>query len=155
MSTWINFNSVKEDEKGIYFDVFNVDDKKLTGKKRPEEMGFKKEETWAIYVYKMIQSPESLTDETVYFEMELKFAFPADEPRKWKNQYFYKARSGRVMLRDFESGIASEVSINSELVVRGKAKKLPENSMIPKTAPIFRLSSSGELEREIQDSSIW
>jgi hypothetical protein len=59
------------------------------------------------------------------------------------------------MLRDFEAGICSEVSINSELVTRGKAVKLPENSLVPKNAPIFRLSASGELEREIQESSIW
>jgi len=155
MSTWINFNSVKEDEKGIYFDVLNVDDKKLIGKKTPEELGFKREESWTVYVYKTIQSPETLTDETVYFEMELKFAFPTDEPRKWKNQYFYRARSGKIMLRDFESGVCSEVGINSELITRGKAKKLPENSRIPNNAPIFRLSSSGELEREVNQNPIY
>jgi hypothetical protein len=150
----IDFNRVMQDSEGIYFE--KTDEKhKVLAKVRPSEMGFMKEESWTVYVYKNIQSPESLTDEQVFFEMKLKFAFPKDEKKKWKYQYFYRARSGRIMLRDFESGIASEVSINSELVTRGKAKKLPQNSRIPKTAPIFRLSSSGELEREIQESSIW
>lgn len=154
-ATWINFNTVKEDEQGIFFETFDVESKKITGKKRPSDFGFLKETSWTVYVYKTIQSPESLTDEVAYFEMELKFAFPEDEKKKWKNQYFYRARSGRIMLRDFESGVCSEVGVNSELVSRSKAKKLPENSRIPKTAPIFRLNSSGELEREIQENSIW
>lgn len=150
----IDFNRVMEDETSIYFNKVDVKGK-IIEKVRPESLGFMKTESWMIYVYKVIQSAQTLTDETVYFSMELKFVFPKDEKKKWKHQYFYRARSGRIMLRDFESGICSEVSINSELVTRSKAKKLPENSRIPKTAPIFRLSSSGELEREIQESSIW
>ncbi|MGA2522908.1 MAG: hypothetical protein ABSF65_01995 [Candidatus Bathyarchaeia archaeon] len=150
---YTNFSVVKQDEEGIYFDV--TDEKGTVTKARPEQFGFKKEESWRIYVYKTIQNPDKLQDEQVFFSMTLTFAFPIDEPKKWINQYFYKARSGRIMLRDFEAGICSEVSINSELVTRGKAVKLPENSLVPKNAPIFRLSASGELEREIQESSIW
>ena len=154
MSTSINFNVTKEDNEGIFFDKADGNGK-VIGKVRPSEMGFAKTQTMDIYVYKTIQNPDKLQDETVYFSMELTFAFPADEPKKWLNMYFYKARSGRIMLRDFESGVCSECSINSELVTRGKAVKLPENSLIAKNAPIFRLSASGELEREIQESSIW
>lgn len=153
--SWINFNSVKEDEAGIFFDVYSIDGKKVIDKRRPEELGFVRTTSWTVYVYKVIQSAQTLVDETVYFSMPLTFKFPKDEKKKWKNQYFYRARSGRIMLRDFESGICSEVGVNSELVVRGKAKRLPQNSQIPKNAPIFRLNSNQELEREIQEGSVW
>ena len=157
MRSWIDFNRVMEDSEGIYFQVFDVDGnvKGVIGKKRPQDFGFKKTESWTVYVYKTIQSPETLTDETFYFSMTLSFKFPEDEKRKWLHSYFYKAKSGRIMLRDFESGVVSECGVNSELVTRGKAIKLPENTRIPKNAPIFRLNPSMELEREIQESSIW
>jgi len=149
MSEYVRMTRVFEDDLGIYF---NIEDKngKVTGKKRPSEMGFVREITSKVYVYKTVQSTESLTNETIYFEMELRFAFPQDEPKKYRYSYFFKARSGRVMLRDFESGVCSEVGINSELVIRGKPKKLPENSRIPLDAPIFRLNAqTNELEREV------
>lgn len=152
---YTNCTVVYEDELGIFFKKYDERDREI-GITRPEEMDFKKEETAKIYVYKNIQNPEKLQDEQVFFEMELKFAFPEGEGKKWKNCYFYKAKSGKVFLRDFDSAICQEVGINSELVTRGEAKKLPENSMIPKNAPIFRINpTNGELERELSSSNVW
>lgn len=153
MSYTVDCNKVFEDENGIFFLKTNFKHENL-GKVRPQEMGFTKTQTARIYIYKEIQSTENLDNETVFFDMTLTFAFPEDR-KEFKTQYFYKCRSGRVMLRDFSSGVCSEVSINSELVTRGRAKKLDPNTRIPKNAPIFRINSSGELERQISENSIW
>jgi hypothetical protein len=149
MTEYVNMNVVYEDSEGIFF---KVEDKtgKVTGQKRPEELGYSKTQTAKIFVYKQIQSTESLTNETVYFELELKFAFPEDEPKKYRYSYFYKTRSGRIMVKDFDSGVTYDCGINSELVTRGKPKKLEENSRIPFNAPVFRLNAqTNELEREV------
>jgi hypothetical protein len=145
---YIKMGVVYEDSEGIYFRIENKKGETL-GKKRPSELGYSKEMSSTVYVYKEIQSEENLTDSTVYFEMELKFSFP--EEKRFKYAYFYKAKSGKVFVRDFDSAICSEVGINDNtFVTRGKTHKLPENSRIPLDAPIFRLNAqTSELERQV------
>lgn len=150
MGFTIDCNIVYQDAEGIYFN--KIENHKIVGKVRPLEMGFKREETAQIYVFKEIQSAENLDNETVYFDMPLTFAFPEDEERKWRYCYFYKCKSGRIMLRDFESGVCSGVGINSELVKRGRAKKLPQDTLIPKNAPIYKINLNGELGRQLPES---
>lgn len=148
----INCSIVKEDSDGLYFDELN-EKNQLIKKVRPTEMGFSKEMETEIYVYKEVQSTESLQNELVYFSMTLKFAFPAEA--KYKTMYFYKCKSGRVMLRDFDSTVCAEVGVNdSVFVTRSKAKKLPENSRIAKDAAIYKINpTTSELEREV--SQVW
>lgn len=118
----------------------------------PEQMNFTKKASWDIYVYKTVH--EDLEDRTDYYSMTLTFEIP--EEKRYKTAYFYKVKNGRVFLKWFDSGTSSEVSINdSEFCKRGKAKRLPENTIIQKNAPIFTLSSSGELERRLDSENVW
>jgi hypothetical protein len=125
---------------------------KKTEKVTPSEMGFTRKETWTIYIEKTDTS--ELENTTVYYEMELTFTIP--EEARYRYYYFRKAQSGRVFLIMLESGVCSEVSINDkEFTTRGKAKRLPENTILKRGSPKFTLSSSGELERRLSENEIW
>jgi hypothetical protein len=147
----INMNLVFEDELGIFFQKTNFEHQNL-GKVRPSELGFEKKKIWEIYVYKVIENTESLENQKIYYSLELIFTVP--EEKRYSTAFLHQAKSGKVFLKWFDSGTCSEVGINDkEFSSRGKLKRLPENTMIPKNAPIFRQSTNGELEREISD--IW
>lgn len=118
----------------------------------PESLGYTKKETWMIYVYKTER--DELEDKTVFYELPLTFEIP--EEKRYKTAYFKKAKSGRVFLAWFDSGTTSEISINdTEFTKRGKSKRLPEDTIIQKNAPIFTLSASGELERRLSENEVW
>jgi hypothetical protein len=118
----------------------------------PESLGYSKHESWDIYVYKVDHS--NLEDKTEFYSMTLNFQVP--DEKLYKTAYFKKVKSGRVFLMWFNSGTCSEVSINdNEFCKREKARKLPEDTLIQKNAPIFTLSSSGELERRLDSDAVW
>jgi len=145
----IDMNKVFEDELGIYFSKSNFEHENL-GKVRPSELGFSKRQTWEIYVYKVLESTETLENQKIFYNLELIFTIP--EENRYKTAFLYRAKSGKVFLKWFDSGTCSEVGINDkEFSSRGKLKRLPEDTMIPKDAPIFRQNANGELEREISD----
>jgi hypothetical protein len=141
---------VYEDEHGIYFNAVDTQTKKVR-KIRPEDLGFHKKIEASIVVRKKVSNAEGLTDEDVYFSLPISYEFPQDEPRKWKYAYFYKCRSGEIALRDFSNGATDINFINSGLVVRGTAKKLPENTQLPLSTPIYELDpSTNELRRFVR-----
>lgn len=114
----------------------------------PESLGYTKKATWDILVYKTVEG-EGLEKETIFYSMTLNFEVPNEA--RYRTAFFKKTRSGRVFLKWFDSSCCSEVSINDEeFCKRGKAKRLPEDTIIQRNAPIFTLSSSGELERRIE-----
>jgi hypothetical protein len=118
----------------------------------PESLGYTKKAEWTVYVYKEMK--DELEDIKVFYEMPLIFEIPNEA--RYKTAYFRKARSGRVFLMWFNSGTCSEISINDpEFTKRGKAKKLPENTILQKGSPIFTLSANGELERRLSENEIW
>lgn len=123
---------------------------------RPEQLSppHLKTKTRKIYIVKDIQSANSLSDERVVFEMELHYAFPEGDKR-FQYHYFVEPKSGVIYIKELDSGCCSEAGVNSEFVSRGKAKKLPEDTLIPKNAPIFRINPQGELEREINSENVW
>jgi len=118
----------------------------------PEMLGFSKRESWDIFVYKTNHS--ELEDTTEYYSMTLTFEVPNEA--RYKTAYFKKVHSGRVFLKWFDSGCSSEVSINDpEFTKRGKARKLPPDTILKRDAPVFTLSSSGELERRLDSEAVW
>jgi hypothetical protein len=118
----------------------------------PEQLGFTKKASWEIYVYKT--EHEELEDKTVYYSMTLYFEIPLET--RYRTAYFKIAKSGRVFLKWFDSSSCSEVSINDpEFCKRGKAKRLPEDTILQRNAPVFTLSSSGELERRLDSEAVW
>jgi len=118
----------------------------------PEQLGYTKKAEWTVFVYKEVK--DELEDIKVFYELPLIFEIPSEQ--RYKTAYFKKAKSGRVFLMWFNSGTCSEISINDlEFTKRGRAKKLPENTIIQKGSPIFTLNASGELERRLQENEIW
>lgn len=118
----------------------------------PEQLEFKKKESWEIYVYKV--EHEDLEEKTVYYDMTLTFQVPNEA--RYKTAYFKKAKSGRVFLIFFDSGTCSEVSINSpEWTTRSKARKLAPDTILNRDAPVFTLSASGELERRLDSEAVY
>jgi hypothetical protein len=159
VSSCINQSVVFEDEEGIYFkkqvetvmwndylrrynDKGTITEEKI----RPEQLGFSKELTTKVYVYKDIQSTENIQNETVWFEIELKFAFP--EEKQYRYMWFYKTKSGRVFIRDFNFSNCITVGINDKtFVTQGKARKLDPETRIPRNSLRYRLNpATGELE---------
>lgn len=118
----------------------------------PEQLGFSKRENMEIFVYKT--EHEDLEDKTVYYSMTLEFSIPNEA--RYKTAYFKKTKDGRVFLKWFDSSCCSEVSINDpEFTKRGKARKLPNDTILKRDAPIFTLSASGELERRLDSEKVW
>lgn len=146
MSYTIDFDRVFEDEKGIYFE--KTDSKhRLISTVRPEEVGYLKSMTMKIYIEKTVSNSEQLENEVTVFEQLLTITVP-DEAR-CKYWYLFKTKNGSVYLKYFDSGCCSSVSVNdSEMVKRGKAKKLPNDTFLPKNAPIFVIRE-GILERRL------
>jgi hypothetical protein len=123
---------------------FKVEETHIT----PETLGFTKKASWEIYVYKT--EHEELEEKTVYYSMLLNFEVPSEA--RYKTAYFRVAKTGRIILCWLDSSTASEVSINDkEFCTRGKAKRLPENSIIQKGSPVFTLNGNGELERRLEE----
>jgi hypothetical protein len=148
MSYTVNFDKVFEDEKGIYFE--KRDSKhKLISTVRPEEVGYLKSMTMKIYIEKTVSNSEQLENEVTVFEQTLTVTIP--EEKRCKYWYLFKTKNGSVYLKYFESGCCSQISVNdSELVKRSRAKKLPENTFLPRNAPIFVIRD-GILERRLNN----
>jgi hypothetical protein len=118
----------------------------------PESLGFTKKETWIIYVTKT--DTTELENTTAYYEMPLYFEVPNEA--RYKCAYFLKVTSGRVSLRWLDSGTDAAVSVNdAEFCKRGKARKLPENTILKRGAPIFTLNANGELELRLDSEAVW
>lgn len=116
----------------------------------PEQLQYFRSGSDKILVVKKIQSEDTLTDSEVVFEMELTFAFKNEE--LYRYQYFYRCRSGRIMVCDFASGCTFSAGVNdAQYVTRGKTKKLPENTLIPRNKDIYTLNSNGELELRLRE----
>jgi len=118
----------------------------------PESLGYSKHESWDIYVYKVNHS--ELEDTTEYYSMTLNFQVSSE--KRYSTAYLKKSKSGKVFLTWFNSGCCSEISINdSEWTTRSKAKKLSPDTILQRNAPVFTLSSSGELERRLDSEQVW
>ncbi len=155
MMEFTNLSVVHEDELGIFFNCEN-EQKKVIRKVRPQDLAYTRQTETLIIVYKKISSPDSIADEEVYFELPLTFKFPDDKPRDYKYCYFYRCRSGEIAMRNFESGMTDTNFLNGELCVRGKAKKLPPDSKIPKNQAIYEIDAqSGELRRRLDPNNVW
>jgi uncharacterized pyridoxamine 5'-phosphate oxidase family protein len=148
MSYTTNLDKMFTDEQGIYFERREAKaPHKLLGKTRPLELGYLKTCQTKIYIEKTISNSENLENETVVFEQTLTVSLPNEA--RFKYIYLYKTQNGTVHLKDFESGCTSAISINdNELVKRSKPKKLPENTLLLKTSPIYILRD-GILERRL------
>lgn len=148
MSFTTDLDRVFQDEQGIYFERREANaPHKLLGKTRPLELGYLKEMTMKIYIEKTIQNSENLENEVVVFEQILTVSIPNEA--RYKYVYLYKTQNGTVHIKDFDSGSCSAISVNnSEMVKRGKPKKLAENTMLLKSAPIYILKD-GILERRL------
>lgn len=119
---------------------------------KPETLGYTKKATYEIFVFKT--EKDELEDKTVYYSMVLTFEVPNEQ--RYKTAFFRKAKSGRVFLTWFDSGTSSEVSINDkEFTSRGKAERLPEDTILKRGSPIFTLNGNGELERRLQENEVW
>lgn len=151
----ISCNMVYEDSEGFYFNKTDKDGK--IEKVRPSDLGLIKSLSKNIFIKKFVQSTESLENETVYFDQEIEFRIPNEA--RYKPAFLYKCKSGRIVIRWLDSGCTSEVGINdSEFCDRTthKAKKLPENTLIPKKTLIYvQNPNNGELELEINSETIW
>lgn len=155
MSTVIDTNVVFE-EKGKFY--FNKTDEKrhVIGKVSPEDMGYTKSIKAKIFIAKKLSSEESLTDETIIFTQEIEYSVPSE--LRYSTAFLFKARSGRIFLKWFDSGCTSEVGVNdSEFCHRNaKAVRLPNDTLLPKSTPIYTLNpKTGELELEVHVNSIF
>lgn len=115
-----------------------------------ETLGYKKHADYNIFIYKV--EKDELEDETVYYSMTLSFDIP--EEARYRYFYFKKVRSGKIMLCQLDSGCVSEASVNGEFVSRGKAKKLPPDTMLKLDSPIFTIEN-GELTRRVEVNTIY
>ena len=150
MSHTVSTDRVFEDKEiGIFFEKRDASNK-LLGKVTPEEIGFEKEMTMTIYIEKAIQSEDVLESTVSVFSQELVISVKA----RFKYVYLTKTNSGIVHQKDFASGCASAVNINSEgedspiEIKYGRAKKLPNDSFLSKSVPIFKIQN-GVYERRL------
>jgi len=154
MSTIIDTNVVFEEKGKLYFN--KMDGKKVVARVTPEDMGYSKSIKAQIYIAKKISNDESLTDETIVFTQEIEYSIPSEV--KYATAFLFQTRSKRIFLKWFDSGCTSEVGVNdSEFCHRNaKAVKLPNDTLLPKSTPIYSLNpKTGELELEVHVNSIF
>jgi hypothetical protein len=162
ISTNVNLGKPQIDSEGLYFEKETVAFKFVpwerkfdnqatvmkTEKVRPDALGYKKQFEMSIIIEKLVQGTESLENELVYFEQKLTVSIP--EEARYKYLYLFKTRSGEIFFKDFDSGTCSQININdAEFVRKSKAKKLRENTILPKNVSIFQLVE-GELRRRVE-----
>jgi len=154
MSTIIDTNVVFEEKGKLYFN--KMDGKKVVARVTPEDMGYSKSIKAQIYIAKKISNDESLTDETIVFTQEIEYSIPSEV--KYATAFLFQTRSKRIFLKWFDSGCTSEVGVNDgEFCHRNaKAVKLPNDTLLPKSTPIYSLNpKTGELELEVHVNSIF
>lgn len=150
MSYSINLDKVFEDSEGIYFS--KIDSDHVVSKVRPSEIGFSKTMSTTIFIEKTTQSEDVLSDTVSVFSQELTISVKSEA--RFKYIYLYKTKSGIVHQKDFESGSCSAVNINPEgqdsliEIKRGRAKKLPNDSFLLKSVPIYTIRD-GVYERKL------
>jgi len=151
----LNCNTVFEDSDGYFFNE-ESDDKSIR-KVRPVEVGLVKQISQRILIKKHVTSTENLNDEVIYFEQDIEFRIPSEV--RYKTAFLFKCKSGNVMIRWLDSGCTFAVGINDfEFCDRTahKAKKLPENTLIPKKSLVYvQNPDNGELELELDSEAVW